>query len=226
MLAVVSDPVPAPEATRSHLPTQLFTVRFKDVNDVYLLIEPLLSQRGSVQMQPRLKTLAVTDDGETLKKVEAMIQSYDLPPKSVAVALQLILATAAEKPPETISPRIRGVIQKLNEISTKWSDYRLLGSVTVPCTEGEKASAELGEDYRISFAVDYASNEQKLVRFKRLVLDRRDRSRDAESSEATYTRVLDTALNLKEDKLYIFGASKMEGSSRALFMTISASTQR
>jgi hypothetical protein len=74
--------------------------------------------------------------------------------------------------------------------------------------------------------VDYASDEQKLVRFKRLVLDRRDRSRDAESSEATYTRVLDTALNLKEDKLYIFGASKMEGSSRALFMTISASTQR
>jgi hypothetical protein len=222
-LPVLSDPVPAP---RPHLPTQLFTVRFKDVNDVYLLIEPLLSQRGSVQMQPRLRTLAVTDDEETLKKIEALIQSYDLPPKSVAVALQLILATAAEKPPETISPRIRGVIQKLNEISTKWSDYRLLGSTTVPCIEGEKASAELGEDYRISFAVDYASDEQKLVRFKRLVLDRRDRSRDAESSEATYTRVLDTALNLKEDKLYIFGASKMEGSSRALFMTISASTQR
>ncbi|HEV8335255.1 MAG TPA: secretin N-terminal domain-containing protein [Candidatus Polarisedimenticolia bacterium] len=222
-LPVLSDPVPAP---RPHLPTQLFTVRFKDVNDVYLLIEPLLSQRGSVQMQPRLRTLAVTDDEETLKKIEALIQSYDLPPKSVAVALQLILATAAEKPPETISPRIRGVIQKLNEISTKWSDYRLLGSATVPCSEGEKASAELGEDYRISFAVDYAIDEQKLVRFKRLVLDRRDRSRDAESSEATYTRVLDTALNLKEDKLYIFGASKMEGSSRALFMTISASTQR
>jgi type II/III secretion system protein len=225
-LPVLSDPVPAPGAPRPHLPTQLFTVRFKDVNDVYLLIEPLLSQRGSVQMQPRLRTLAVTDDEETLKKIEAMIQSYDLPPKSVSVALQLILATAAEKPPETISPRIRGVIQKLNEISTKWSDYRLLGSTTVPCSEGEKASAELGEDYRISFAVDYASDAQKLVRFKRLVLDRRDRSRDAESSEATYTRVLDTTLNLKEDKLYIFGASKMEGSSRALFMTISASTQR
>ena len=232
LLLLLSLPAPSipglpsdPAATR--LPTQLFTVRFKDVNDVYLLIEPLLSARGSVQMQPRLRTLAVTDDPETLVKIEAMIQSYDLPPKNVEVALQLILATTAGKPPETISPRIRGgVIQKLNEISTRWSDYRLLGSVTVVSSEGEKASVEMGEDYRISFAVDYASDEQRLVRFKRFTLDRREKARDPEHREETYARVLDTALNLKEDKLYIFGASKMESSNRALFMTITASTQR
>ena len=225
-LPVPAVPGPSPDPAAPRLPTQLFTIRFKDVNDVYLLIEPLLSARGSVQMQPRLRTLAVTDDPETLEKIEAMIQSYDLPPKNVEVALQLILATAAGKPPETISPRIRGVIQKLNEISTRWSDYRLLGSATVVSSEGEKTSVEMGEDYRISFAVDYASDEQRLVRFKRFTLDRRERPGDPEPGEEIYTRVLDTALNLKEDKLYIFGASKMESSNRALFMTITASTQR
>jgi hypothetical protein len=226
-LPLPSIPGPSPDPATPRLPTQLFTIRFKDVNDVYLLIEPLVSARGSVQMQPRLRTLAVTDDPETLEKIEAMIQSYDLPPKNVEVALQLILATAAGKPAETISPRIRGgVIQKLNEISTRWSDYRLLGSATVVSSEGEKTSVEMGEDYRISFAVDYASDEQRLVRFKRFTLDRRERPGDPEPREETYTRVLDTALNLKEDKLYIFGASKMESSNRALFMTITASTQR
>jgi len=225
-LPVPTVPGPSPDPAAPRLPTQLFTVRFKDVNDVYLLIEPLLSARGAVQMQPRLRTLAVTDDPETLGKIEAMIQSYDLPPRNVEVALQLILATAAGKPPETISPRIRGVIQKLNEISTRWSDYRLLGSATVVSSEGEKTSVEMGEDYRISFAVDYASDEQRLVRFKRFTLDRRERARDPEPDKEIYTRVLDTALNLKENKLYIFGASKMESSNRALFMTITASTQR
>jgi len=225
-LPVPAVPGPSPDPAAPRLPTQLFTIRFKDVNDVYLLIEPLLSARGAVQMQPRLRTLAVTDDPETLEKIEAMIQSYDLPPRNVEVALQLILATAAGKAPETISPRIRGVIQKLNEISTRWSDYRLLGSATVVSSEGEKTSVEMGEDYRISFAVDYASDEQRLVRFKRFTLDRRERPGDPERREETYTRVLDTALNLKEDKLYIFGASKMESSNRALFMTITASTQR
>ena len=226
-LPLPSIPGPSPDPATPRLPTQLFTIRFKDVNDVYLLIEPLVSARGSVQMQPRLRTLAVTDAPETLEKIEAMIQSYDLPPKNVEVALQLILATAAGKPAETISPRIRGgVIQKLNEISTRWSDYRLLGSATVVSSEGEKTSVEMGEDYRISFAVDYASDEQRLVRFKRFTLDRRERPGDPEPREETYTRVLDTALNLKEDKLYIFGASKMESSNRALFMTITASTQR
>jgi len=164
----------------SRLPTQLFTVRFKDVNDVYLLIEPFLSVRGSVQMQPRLRTLAVTDDEETLRKIDEMIRSYDLPPKNVEVALQLILATTAGGEPDKISPRIRGVIEKLNEISTRWSDYRLVGSATVMSSEGEKTSVQMGEDYRISFAVDYASEEQKLVRFKRFTLDRRQKPDDRE----------------------------------------------
>lgn len=206
-------------------PTQLFTIRFKDVNDVYLLIEPLLSERGTVQMQPRLKTLAVTDDEETLQKIDEIIRSYDLPPRSVEVALQLILATTAGGQSEKISPRIRGVIEKLNEISTRWSDYRLLGSATVLSAEGERTSVQLGEDYRISFAVDYASDEQKLVRFKRFTLDRREKPRYPELREENYARVLDTALNLKSDKLYIFGASRLESSNRALFMTITASTQ-
>ena len=118
------------------------------------------------------------------------------------------------------------MIQKLNEISTKWSDYKLLGSATVTSSEGDRASVEMGEDYRISFAVDYVSDEQKMVRFKRFTLDRREKPLAPESGEESYTRVLDTALNLKEDKLYIFGASKMESSNRALFMTITAATQR
>ena len=225
-VAVRSQGESDPGAAATRRPTQIFTVRFKDVNDVYLLIEPLLSARGTVQMQPRLKTLAVTDDPETLRRVEEMIASYDLPPRNVEVALQLILASTAAKPPETISPRIRGVIEKLNEISTRWSDYRLLGAATVPCSEGEKTSVELGDDYRISFAVDNASEGQKLVRFKRFTLDRRERPAEVEGAGERFTRVLDTALNLKEDKLYIFGASKLESSNRALFMTITASMPR
>jgi hypothetical protein len=228
LLAVLSGPLfslPDRTPTSPRLPTQLFTIRFKDINDVYLLIEPLLSVKGSVQMQPRLKTLAVTDDEETLRKIEEMIQSYDLPPRNVEVALQLILATTPEGAPEKISPRIRGIIEKLNELSTRWSDYRLLGSATVMSSEGEKTSVQLGEDYRISFAVDYASEDQKMVRFKRFTLDRRERPSDREGIEERYSRVLDTALNLKSDQLYIFGASKVESSNRALFMTITASTQ-
>src|SRR5258705_2956054 len=192
-------PQSGPEAGGQRLPTQLFTVRFKDVNDVYLLIEPLLSAKGSVSMQPRLKTLAVTDDEDTLRRVEEMIRSYDLPPKNVEVALQLILAST-ESQPEKISPRIRGVIEKLNEISTRWSDYRLLGSATVTASEGEKASVEVGQDYRISFAVDYASSEAQLVHFKRFTLDRRDAPTGADRTGETHTTAPATPLNIQKAK--------------------------
>ena len=214
------------DAAVSKLPTQLFTIRFKDVNDVYLLIEPLLSARGTVQMQPRLRTLAITDDEEALKKIETMILSYDLPPRNVEISLQLILATMAAGAPDRISPRIRGVIEKLNEVTTRWSDYRLLSSTTLTSSEGDKASVQMGEDYLISFAVDYASEEQKLIRFKRFTLDRREKPRNVELGGETYARVLDTALNLRADKLHILGFSKLESSNRALFLTVKASMQR
>lgn len=213
------------ERTDSGLPTQLFTVRFKDVNDVYLLIEPFLSANGSVRMQPRLRTLAVTDSQEALQKIEELIGEFDLPPKNVEVAMQLILASTTAGNQEKISPRIRGVIKRLNEISTRWSDYQLLGSATVVSSEGEKTSIQMGEDYRIKFAVDYASEEQQLIRFDRFTLDRRKTAPDAGDLSETFSRVLDTSLNLRSDKLYIFGASRLENSNRALFMTITASLQ-
>ena len=228
LLALPSSPISSDssgERTDTSLPTQLFTIRFKDVSDVYLLIEPFLSPEGSVRMQPRLRTLAVTDGEEALQKIEELIGEYDLPPKNVEVAMQLILASTTAGDEAKFSPRIRGVIKRLNEITTRWSDYHLLGSATVVSSEGEKTSIQMGENYRIKFAVDYASDEQQLIRFDRFTLDRRKVSSDTNGLEESFSRVLDTSLNLKSDKLYIFGASRLENSNRALFMTITASLQ-
>ena len=66
------------------------------------------------------------------------------------------------------------------------------------------------------------SDETRVIRFKPFELSRRDVQ--VEGNER-YTSVMNTVLNLRDSQQFIVGASKVEQSNRALFMTVTASLQ-
>lgn len=203
--------------------SRVFTVRYKNIDDVYLKVSPYLGPRGSVQSQPHQKTLTVQDTPDRLRRIADVIAAYDLPPRSVEVSVQLILATSAEGEPEAAPPPIRGVIEKLAALSTRWNDYRMLGSARVLGTEGERSSLRVGDDYRVDFRIDQVMDETRVIRFRPFELQRREPTAEHEDR---YAPVMNTVLNLRDAQLFIVGASRMEHSNRALFMTITAAVQR
>jgi hypothetical protein len=158
-----------------------------------------------------------------MKHVAELLAGFDLPPRTVEVAVQLILASSEKGSPEPTPPPIRGVIEKLNALNTRWSDYKLVGDARVLGTEGERSTLRIGDDYRVEFRIDQIADESRVIRFKPFELARRDLT--VEGNER-YAPVLDTVLNLRDSQLFIVGASKMERSNRALFMTITASLAR
>ena len=200
-----------------------FTVRYKNIDDVYLKVSPYLGPNGSIQSQPHQKTLTVRDTPDRLRRIAEVIAAYDLPPRSVEVSVQLILASSAEGEPEAPPPPIRGVIEKLNALSTRWNEYRMLGSARVLGTEGERSSLRVGDDYRVDFRIDQVMEESRVIRFRPFELQRREPTAEREDR---YTPVMNTVLNLRDAQLFIVGASRMERSNRALFMTITAAVQR
>lgn len=142
---------PAREGTAgsaSALATRVFTIRYRSVDDVYLLISPYLGPGGSIRAQPHQKTITVADAPETLIAVAKAIAAYDVPPRSVSVSVQLILASSGLSETSPAPPPIRGVIEKLNALSTRWNDYRMVGDARVLGTEGERSSLRVGDDYR------------------------------------------------------------------------------
>jgi hypothetical protein len=205
------------------LATRVFTVRFRDVDDVYLVISPYLGPRGSIRSQPHQKMLTVVDLPLNLDRIAGMIAAYDVPPRSVEVAIQLILASAGGGASGPAPPPIRGVIDRLNALSTRWSDYQLLGGGRVLGTEGERSQLLVGNDYRVDFRIDRVSDEDRVIRFKPFELQRRDLT--VEGNER-FSPVLNTVLNLRDSQVFIVGASRAERSNRALFMTITASLQQ
>ncbi len=211
------------EAGAAGLATRIFTVRYKNVDDVYLLVSPYLSPRGSIRTQPHERKITVLDAPETLETIARLVAAYDLPPRGVEVAVQLILASADGPSRAPAPPPIRGVIEKLNALSTRWNDYRMLGDARVLGMEGERTSLRVGDEYQIDFRIDQVSDETRTIRFKPFALQRRELT--VEGNER-FAPVLNTVLNLRDSQLFIVGASKMERSNRALFMTITASLQQ
>ncbi len=122
-LATTLLPVPAggassPESASASA-TRVFTIRYRNVDDVYLLISPLLGPSGSIRTQPRQRTLTVADAPETLLVVAPARAGSDIPPRAVSVSLRLIPAStgaAGTSPPPPPVPRL---IQQLNASTTR-----------------------------------------------------------------------------------------------------------
>jgi hypothetical protein len=222
-------PTPAQVAPPRRPPTgpggigmRVYNLRYKKVDDAYILISPYVGPRGTVKMQPSKKMLTVLDLPENLSRISGIIGTYDVPPRSVEVQVQLIMAASAPSPASP-PPPIRGVIDRLTALSTRWNDYRLLGNARVLGTEGEHSSLNVGDDYRVDFRIDQVSEETRVIRFKPFELQRKEPSVEAPER---YTPVMNTVLNLRDSQLFIVGASNVEASNRALFMTITASLQK
>ena len=215
--AATGDPADASLATR------VFILHYKTADEAYLLISPWLSPRGSIRSQPHQKTLTVVDTAEAVQRMAEMIAGFDLPPRVIEVAVQLILASSEKGSPEPTPPPIRGVIERLNALSTRWSDYRLVGDARILGTEGERSTLRVGDDYRVDFRIEQVAEESRIIRFKPFELSRREPGVEANER---YAPIMNTVLNLRDAQLFIVGASKMERSNRALFMTITASLPR
>ena len=209
---------------------QAFEVHYRPLADAADLVGPLLTEDGSLTLRPRLNTLVVEDRASVLRRVSELIQSFDLPPRSVEVTFTLFLGTDRREessgrtaPNSVFSKEVRGVIDALGDF-TKWTDYRPLGSRLVSGVEGDHLSAELSENYRVVFSVDSVTTRQgaDIVKFEKITLQRLDSD---ESGEDRVVDVHTTGVVLATGRLAVVGAATRPDSGRALFLTMQVETR-
>jgi hypothetical protein len=223
-LACMVVPVAAQETT-DPVRAQTFRVEFKPLSGAAELIAPLLTEQGSVMMRPRQKSLIVEDRASVLVRVGQVLESFDLPPRSVKITFVLFLGRDirenARRPASTasvFSEDVNAVIEALGDV-TKWTSYEPLGSRSVRGQEGSKTVADLSSDYRVSFEIDTVTRRggKEVVKFDRIVLQRVERDEDGnETLESLYA----TAGTLKTGMLHVAGAASGPGADRAIFLTM------
>ncbi len=214
-----------------HLETRVFPMRYRAVDDAVLLIRPLLGDDASVSFRPRLRAITVTDEPARLDRIALLLRGFDVPPRRVNLVVSLFLGTkggadgeqfqrARPRPPRPL-PGFDATIATLQH--TVWTEYRLLGSAAFATAEGEESELSLGQDYRIRLRVDNVNPRDGITHFDRFALERRN---EPEAGGVPYRPVWNQVLNLKDNQLYVFGATRMENSQRAIFLSVTAGIER
>ena len=200
---------------------RVFTLRYRRAEEVALLVRPLLTDEGSVILQPKLNTLTVRDTAGAVDRAAQAIASYDLPPRAVEISVTLLKATSEPKRPgpggpverRPVSEVITGVGEQLKK-RFNYTDYQRLDSVVVQGTEGDSVAYAIGGQYRLAFLVD-PSGDERLIRLKDLSLERLTKD---DKGKETRREILKTSINVQAGHTYICGIGKDESACDALFV--------
>ena len=228
LLAVLAGPVPGnaqEEGQSPELESWVYQIRFKTTKDVAILLQPLLGEHGAVTLQPGQRTVTVMDEPARVARIIEVIRAFDVAPRHVHLALQLIMGTqkADDEGFERHRPRqiLPGIDITLIETleQTRYNEYELLASASFTTAEGEESSLRLGEEYRIHLRLDSVNLEEGTTRFDRFALER---GKESPAGKLEFLPIWDMKLNLRDNQLHVFGATRLEDSRRAIFLAVTA----
>lgn len=200
--------------------TRAFVVKFKKVDEVASLVNPLLSQKGAVTLQPSLHTVIVQDYETNLRQIEMTIAGFDVPPLSAEISVKLIRATKGQAQ-QPISDEIKSMA-KIGDV-LRFTDYSLLDTGTIRFQEGESSQLVLADIYQVSFLADVIQGSDGVIRLKSFQLRKHKKET---KGRGAWVPVLSLTLNLRDGETLVLGASRFEASDQALLIILSGKVKR
>ena len=205
------------------LSARAYAVKFKSLADAAEIVSPVLSPEGTMTLQPRLKTLTIQDRPVVLDRVGKLLDSFDTPPRTVDVTLNLFLGTdrrdqdpGKAPPPSSLTRDVRGVAETLSDF-TKWNAYEPLGARSVSGTEGGRVTVGLSDEFRVSYDIEAVRDQS--VKLSNFVLQRVTKGADGrEKVQDVYA----TSVVLPVGRMLMLGAAQNPESKRALFLALQA----
>jgi len=193
---------------------KVFVLRYKRVEEATLLVRPLLSDSGSIMLQPRINALTITDRPAALNTIGPALAQFDIPPRGFSIAVKMVRARA-DAAAGDLSKEIGGIGNKLSQVF-RFNDYALIDSAVLGGAEGDSVSYLLGGEYRLTFRIEPAGQSPTL-RLSAFALAREKTTFNGRRVDVPLFR---TTLNVGLNQTLVLGASKEEASKKALLLIL------
>jgi len=214
-LAAQPAPTPASPMTAKVEPLRLhaFTLVHQRADEALPLIQPLLSERGTVELQSATNTLVVRDSLAALVKVTAALRAFDHPARPLAFDVQIIRAGGGGiSPPPPASQPLDPQLQLRLEQLFRYQGYRLLARARLDVREGQEVVYDIAGGYRVAFKLGTLAAERR-IRLSGFRVARRGAG-DQESE------LVHTALSLWREQPYVLALARDESSPSALLVVL------
>ncbi len=176
-------------------------------------MRPLLTDSGSILLQPKINALTITDQPSALNTIGRALAQFDVPPRGFSIAVKMVRARA-DASARDLSKEIGGIGNKLREVF-RFNDYSLIDSAVLAGAEGNSVTYLLGGEYRLAFRIEPAGQSTTL-RLSPFALAR-EKSVGGRRTDAPLFR---TSVNVALNQTLVLGASKEEASKRALLLIL------
>jgi hypothetical protein len=203
--------------------SRAFTLRYVSVAEATTVVQPLLSDQGSLTLQPSRSRIIVQDFPEVINRVVLLIDELDRLPNSYRIHIEL-LEGGAERPfgaanEVEATDRLRKMF--------KFPSYRSLGSAALEGVLGGDAQASLGSGYEVSFVTQIPAHSSETpwgapelgdrIQLRSLTLKRVKAGADGEQLSQQYLRT--NVLLSPNQKVYI-GAGSSEDPETGLVLIV------
>lgn len=209
--------------------SRVFRLEHVSVLEALAAVQPLLSDAGSLTLQPKLSRIVIQDKPDVIDRVAALIEEIDHVPGAYSVRVELLeggeprpFGTADEI---EAGPRLRKMF--------KVEALHRLGSSTIEGVLGSPAQAELGDSFQISFLAQIPANADSTpwgtpdpgnrLHLRQLVLERKTVSEDG---TLTTDELMRTNVLLSPKQTVYIGAGNSEESKQVLVLIVRAENFR
>jgi hypothetical protein len=191
---------------------QVYTFKYQRASEAVAMVYPLLSPRGTVELQPGGNTLVIRDTAAAIRKVMPLLRSYDHPARALRLEIFVVRASRSvvspqvqhSDLPEYLTKRLRGLLAYNN--FEKQAQAQLAGA------EGQGVVYELGPEYKVSFRFGTMTDDRRVKLAGFLISHRAEGRPEMELLHANLTLSLDHTTSL--------GLASSETSPEALVLVL------
>jgi hypothetical protein len=212
-------------AASTDMVSRAYKLEHASVSEASAAIQPMLSETGSLTLQPKLSRIVVQDQPEIIDRVTELIENLDHIPGLYSVQVELLEGTD----PKPFGTRDEIKAEERLRKMFKVEAFRRLGNSMIEGQLGNRAQADLGTDFRVSFFPQppepsgntpwgfVEPNER--ISLRPLVLERMETSADG---ELTTREILRTNVLLSQKQTVYIGAGNSEDSGHVLVLIVQA----
>jgi len=212
LLAQPAGKAAAGAAGSAEVVLQAYTLRHQRASDAVALVYPLLSRKGTVELQPGGNTLVIRDVQAALNRIVPVLRSFDHAPRPMRLEVLIVRASR-----NVVSPQVRHsdlpeqLTKRLRDLLA-YDNFEMQAQAQLGGVEGQPVIYDLAQDYKVSFHFGTLMDDQR-VKLTSFRISRRGEGKPE-------TNLLQTNLTLWCDQTISLGLAKSEASREALMVVL------
>lgn len=190
-----------------------YALKHRRATEAIALVSPLLSPRGTVELQPATNTVVIRDTVASVNRIVSMLSRYDLPARPLTLELYIVRASrSAVSPPVARSNLPEEITRELRQL-LPYDNYDVQARAQLTSLEGQAVTYVVGGEYEVGFRVGRVQGGQWIQ-----LSDFRISQRTEQKADQLLVR--GKSLNLPLGKTTFVGLASDESSATALMVAL------